>query len=277
MPKGAGNWCSAINCSNSSKKTDEISFFRFPKEEVRIHSPSRSRKWVIATRRQDLLGKSSAYLYNNCRICSNHFEDVMFLNNMKNRLHSHAVPKLFDVPNPPPMVSSKRKRPLLREQLQIKRPQEEACPVIMDNVDGSISEELPEDANVITDDRAHKKLSTCNESTVCMGTQTPAFLSQDSPRISSLRKKVKQLCECTRRISIKYGEFKRQCELFLPPSTATFVQNQVYLNKRKRQGKRCSSQLRKLALQIYFLSPVAYSFLQKTFIFPSPRSLRRAF
>lgn len=39
-------------------------------------------------------------LYNNYRVCSKHFTSHMFLNNLKNRLQSHAVPSaVFNITN----------------------------------------------------------------------------------------------------------------------------------------------------------------------------------
>ena len=70
---------------------------------------SRSKRWVINCRRQDLEKKDARYLYNNCRICSNHFEDSMFRGSLKNRLKEDAVPTIFSVPNPPKSTGSKRR------------------------------------------------------------------------------------------------------------------------------------------------------------------------
>ena len=65
----------------------------------------RCRKWVQNCRRADLLGKSAQYLYNNCLLCSDHFEDGQFMNSqIKNSLVWNAVPTLFKVPNPPSFV-----------------------------------------------------------------------------------------------------------------------------------------------------------------------------
>ena len=75
----------------------------------------RSKEWVNLCRRADLMDKTSKYLYNNCKLCSNHFEECMFYNDLRNRLKSDAKPTLFEIPNPPPAVSSKRRR-LQREQ-----------------------------------------------------------------------------------------------------------------------------------------------------------------
>ena len=70
----------------------------------------RSKEWVNLCRREDLRDKTPKYLYNNCKLCSTHFEDCMFYNDLRNRLKSDAKPTLFDIPNPPPTVSSKRRR-----------------------------------------------------------------------------------------------------------------------------------------------------------------------
>lgn len=58
--------------------------------------------------------KDAEYLYNNIRICSAHFEDEMFKPSKK-KLIAEAVPTLFDVPNPPPRIGTKR-RLLVREE-----------------------------------------------------------------------------------------------------------------------------------------------------------------
>ena len=75
----------------------------------------RSKEWVNLCRRADLMDKTPKCLNNNCKLCSKHFEDCMFYNALRNRLKSDAKPTLFDLPNPPPTVSSKRRR-LQREQ-----------------------------------------------------------------------------------------------------------------------------------------------------------------
>lgn len=37
-------------------------------------------------------------LYKTYRVCEDHFDSTMFLNDLKNRLQPHAVPKLINVP-----------------------------------------------------------------------------------------------------------------------------------------------------------------------------------
>ena len=73
------------------------------------NSTFRSKEWVVLCRREDLMSKDAEYLYKNCRMCAEHFEDMMFANDLKNRLSPEAKPTLFSIPNPPPTVGSKRR------------------------------------------------------------------------------------------------------------------------------------------------------------------------
>lgn len=54
----------------------------------------RSRLWVIASGRDDLLTKLDS-LNKNYRLCSDHFESRMFSNEKRNRLICDAVPTIF--------------------------------------------------------------------------------------------------------------------------------------------------------------------------------------
>ena len=149
-------WCSALNCSKNKRSNPELIFFRFPSDPARycklfggpqmifyfaVHVQTsvksrltykfkmmycRSKEWVNLCRRADLMDKTPKYLYNNCKLCSNHFEDCMFYNALRNRLKSDAKPTLFEIPNPPPTVSSKRRR-LPREQTFTGPPGNSTC------------------------------------------------------------------------------------------------------------------------------------------------------
>ena len=74
----------------------------------------RSKKWVQLCRRADLAGKSLEYLYENVTLCSEHFEASQYYSGGSKRLRRDAVPTLFDVPNPPKPVTSRR--PLIVQQ-----------------------------------------------------------------------------------------------------------------------------------------------------------------
>ncbi|KAK5646256.1 hypothetical protein RI129_004720 [Pyrocoelia pectoralis] len=83
-------YCCVKYCANNDKNNRNISFFRFPKEYERCN------KWIRNCGRTDLAEKGSDYCYAAIRICSAHFEDVMFASLLKNRLCRNAVPTLFN-------------------------------------------------------------------------------------------------------------------------------------------------------------------------------------
>ena len=107
-----GTHCSAIGCTNNRTKAPHLSYFRCPTD------PARSKKWVINSRREDLLDKTVAYCHNNIWFCGLHFERNMFMNDQRNKLVWNAVPTVFDVPNPPKSVTDKRK-PLKRSAVPV--------------------------------------------------------------------------------------------------------------------------------------------------------------
>lgn len=103
MSPWRGSLCSAINCSNNKNQCPDLSFFRFPKDV------ERSKKWVINSGRKDLKNKDVEYLYENIKLCSNHFESSQFMNEKKNKLVWNAVPTVFDVPKKANTLTLKRK------------------------------------------------------------------------------------------------------------------------------------------------------------------------
>ena len=76
----------------------------------------RCRKWVINTRRADLLDKTTNYLYG-LVLCAQHFEANQFMNpSERNKLIWNAVPTLFWYPNPPARLAQKRPAPTARTE-----------------------------------------------------------------------------------------------------------------------------------------------------------------
>lgn len=60
----------------------------------------RCRIWIEKTQRFDLLSKTNVH---DERICQQHFEPEMFLNESQNRLQQYAIPTLFLASKPPPI------------------------------------------------------------------------------------------------------------------------------------------------------------------------------
>ncbi|XP_050510567.1 zinc finger protein 112-like isoform X3 [Diabrotica virgifera virgifera] len=79
--------CLARNCCNNSGKSN-ISFFAFPKDV------NRTKIWLTACGREDFLGKAEN-LNESYHLCGTHFDNEMFLNDMRNQLEPSAVPTNF--------------------------------------------------------------------------------------------------------------------------------------------------------------------------------------
>ncbi|CAG9826859.1 unnamed protein product [Diabrotica balteata] len=79
--------CAATKCCNNSRKSS-VSFFSFPKDV------NRAKIWLMACGREDLLDKAER-LHTSHRLCGTHFDNKMFLNDMRNRLQPSAVPTNF--------------------------------------------------------------------------------------------------------------------------------------------------------------------------------------
>ncbi|XP_031625074.1 uncharacterized protein LOC116341881 [Contarinia nasturtii] len=92
MSSKRGRKCSIKTCDNFQHTHKHLSFFRFPKDVERC------RTWIEKTKRFDLLDKINIH---DERICQQHFEAVMFLNESQNRLQQYAIPSLYLTTKPP--------------------------------------------------------------------------------------------------------------------------------------------------------------------------------
>ncbi|XP_066970836.1 uncharacterized protein [Macrobrachium rosenbergii] len=82
-------YCSAYGCNNDRRRDADLHFFSFPKEKPR------SKQWVIACKREDLLKKDYLYLKKNCTLCEVHFQETQFMSQKKDKLVWNAVPTIF--------------------------------------------------------------------------------------------------------------------------------------------------------------------------------------
>ncbi|KAK5647568.1 hypothetical protein RI129_002460 [Pyrocoelia pectoralis] len=81
------NQCAYTGCKNVYRYgRKQVSFFRFPRTE------ERSLAWIKASGQDDLYNYTTINLYNNFRICSNHFSSNCFTTTAKNKLQPSAVP-----------------------------------------------------------------------------------------------------------------------------------------------------------------------------------------
>ncbi|VVC45626.1 Hypothetical protein CINCED_3A021380 [Cinara cedri] len=84
--------CCVKNCRNSkiSTKEKKCKMFRITNNAISC------KQWLSNCGRLDLCDRPIESLYNNYRICVNHFKDNMFSHSDKNRLLPSAVPTVFD-------------------------------------------------------------------------------------------------------------------------------------------------------------------------------------
>lgn len=94
--------------------------------------------------------KHATYLYNNCRLCSKHFEDVMFTSHLKNRLLDIAEPTIFDIPNPPSeTILCKRKPPANRENMNFPIKKKRKIESSLDTTEKDAGKEVTSDIPIV--------------------------------------------------------------------------------------------------------------------------------
>ncbi|XP_068202514.1 uncharacterized protein [Palaemon carinicauda] len=99
--------CAVFNCMNSRQSRRDLSFFRFPNDT------SRCKQWINNCSRPDLGAKTTKCLYENYRVCAEHFENDQFMNKpLNNKLVWNAVPTLFKDPTAKEIQESKILEPL---------------------------------------------------------------------------------------------------------------------------------------------------------------------
>ncbi|GFO49469.1 52 kda repressor of the inhibitor of the protein kinase [Plakobranchus ocellatus] len=83
----------------------------------------RCKKWVVNTRRADLLSTPVEALSKAYYLCAEHFEPSCFTeaspNRKRTRLTKSAVPTIFNIPTPPPQLSSSRPPPKQRAPIAV--------------------------------------------------------------------------------------------------------------------------------------------------------------
>ncbi|XP_018368797.1 PREDICTED: 52 kDa repressor of the inhibitor of the protein kinase-like isoform X2 [Trachymyrmex cornetzi] len=232
---------SCVMCKNISGRNAGIKFFRFPKD------PEMSKLWLKSCNR--MIDRTTEELYKNYRICSDHFNENMYLNDLKTRLLPAAIPNATQTtsnfltnPTCDTYVISREniefRQKSYQEELEIKA--NESLYEQMDlgesnnSTDGTLIE--PDERNISRGEIASSKL-------VHKQIQTPQNLSHDSPRKNRLKSRIVSLQRENRKLKQQLKnaltksdreDLKYYCQLtdkFLFPSAATFVKEQAKLNQ----------------------------------------------
>ncbi|KAK5648218.1 hypothetical protein RI129_003110 [Pyrocoelia pectoralis] len=107
-----GDFCAVKSCM--TRNNGQMSFFRFPKDL------NRCKEWLKLCSREDItMSNDVNYCYNNLRVCAKHFENSMFLNDLRNRLQPHAKPMLYIANIVSNVLINERMNPSLLAPLQL--------------------------------------------------------------------------------------------------------------------------------------------------------------
>nr|CAH7738813.1 unnamed protein product [Callosobruchus chinensis] len=243
--------CAALGCLNTAENCS-YGLFKFPSDT------DRSRIWIRACNREDLLTKIDNLHNSSYRICGAHFSEEMFANNSHSRLRKNVNPIIF-----PSLEGSSN---------------DTALP----GIDGTRSRMCGAVINMM------------RSQTVDERTQTAACLSEGSPRKKKLRKTVKQLRnevdylkkkttslkrnqECKSLPKVTLGEYKQLTYKFCPSvELAKFINVQISQITKKPRGRRYSPSFKNTCLSLYFEGPKLYrKKLTKMFCLPSFTTLSR--
>ncbi|KAK9722071.1 Transposase protein [Popillia japonica] len=219
----------------------------------------------------------------------------MFLNDLKNRLHTHAVPTLFMTSPIHPEktmqiaeqshnvgeanievdITDDTATQIAHQEMDVCQTQAFVLPdaeLTPEAVDDYISEpEAADDVFVPEPGPSHSKAD--------VSLQTGSLLTRNTPRKTKLRRellkvkrRVLRLQSAPEAIPTKQ-EFLKQCDLHLSSELAAIVKfNAQYGCK---DFSRYSSEYKEFALNVYFLGPKVYTYLGKIFKLPKVRTLRR--
>jgi len=126
--------------------------------------------------------------------------------------------------------------------------------------------------------------------TSVIGTQTPSYLSSETPQKVALQEKLKEservqaelkqiIINLNRQIANepnnKLENCLETCKEHLSPTLFMIVKSQIKNKERIYVGFRYSNEIKQLALSIYFLGPRVYNLLQGPLSLPVSRTLRR--
>ncbi|KAE9529736.1 hypothetical protein AGLY_011832 [Aphis glycines] len=234
--------CAVKFCNNKMSQTKNISYFRFPSDQLRC------KQWIENCHTVNLLKKDPAILYKNYRVCGVHFEDNMFLNpSSRNRLTMNAVPTIFtDIF----YEREKEKKLVEKKEKEIgeeKVMQEFETQIAMASCSSpshslSYSDNVPDNVytNVSDVSSCSSVSSKLQVSTSGSSSQTPLYLTNRTPRNLKLQNKLqsknkeikdmkKQINAITQQL-VQVNTVEQMlmlCEKFLPPSLFLIINTHV--------------------------------------------------
>ena len=173
-------------------------------------------------------------------------------NNGGKRLLQSAIPTIFNIPNPPPFVGCKRKPPVERHPVPVKK-RDVYLPVNSDNIS-----ENKLAFNEINSNKVQRLLLRLGVKNTRLHKQVEHLKS---------KRKIPQSCD---------GSIKHILKLprkYLSNIQVSFFKSQLQISKRVNKGKRWSISDKILALRLLFHSPQTFNILRTIFCLPSKTCL----
>jgi hypothetical protein len=226
----------------------------------------RFKTWALACGRRDLVNNLYANP-ENYRLCAAHFDNEMFTNSQKSRLRLDATPKkqLGDT------LST-----FSQTEVTVQPPGEKPSTV----TSAIFAEEvraIPSTSKQIYLEIPASSSGVSHPSYGTTASQTGLTLSARTPRKQRLRRELQKQKEKSSQKEESMEEmvmqFNNLSGKLLPPNLATIVKTQVALNQQNKSQLRYSNEYKQFALQLFFLSPMAYRFLRTTFFLPTIRTV----
>ncbi|GJQ72835.1 hypothetical protein Trydic_g1484 [Trypoxylus dichotomus] len=211
------HWCAVSVCKNNTNSNKKYSFFKFPKEKERVL------QWIDRCNRPDLLEKNLERIWKSTFVCGKHFENHMFLNDLKNRLQPHAIPSLF-----------------LAKSYASLAPIESNKPASSARILETITLPANPKTEIIQSTMSLNGAEVGESFTGSIATQSENTLSTYSPKKEILRKTL----TCSRKPKLKLEktpipstgtlqDFFNLCDKFLTPELATIVKFHARVKARK--------------------------------------------
>lgn len=276
---------SCVMCKNISGRNPGIKFFRFSKDR------EMSKLWVKACNRTR--NKTTEELYKNDRICSVHFNENMYLNDLKTRLLPRAISNAIQttsnfMENPncdTYIISQESTSGSGQEFYQELENTDELSYGQMELIPTDEKPMISEERNISREEIEELDSSKVLEKQI----QTPQKLSYNTPRKNKLKARIRLLQRENKKLkeqlksALNKSKIKENlqyyCQLtekILSLSIATFVKEQAKLNQQSIKGRKYSMQFKQFCLSIYFAGPKSYKILRRELILPSLRTLQRS-
>ena len=174
------------------------------------------------------------------------------MNYRKDRLIFNAIPTVFQIANPPPAVTVKRKL-VVRSEIPSKRPKHVAA-----------------DANT-TETTSASKL----EQPQPQPTQKELKLQREVNRLRSQVYRLKQKLNKPIKGKAKVAILLNLLRQYLPENLVRFIETQIRVSSKKGSQIRWPNPDKMLALSIFYHSRKAYKLLSRLFKLPSVSTLKR--